>query len=138
MKHYVPTSQSDHGREEELQWARIAASGDAAKGLALIVIQKLCTAFHEFAPAWERGALKPEALAHLRGRLSARARRVLEVMDANGLGDIEGVDRLRDLLDQIVSAESLTALAALAEPIHAVNHALTDALEFSLPMNDRD
>ena len=128
MNPYIPTSQSDHGRAEEIQWARIAASGDARAGMALILIQKLCTAFHEFAPAWERGALRSDALDHFQTRLSARARRVLQMMEANGLGTLDGVETLRDLLGEIEDAESLAALAALAEPIHAVNHALTDAL----------
>jgi hypothetical protein len=132
MNAYVPTNQSDHGRAEEIQWARIAATGDARAGMALILIQKLCTAFHEFAPAWERGALQSDALEHFRMRLSTRARRVLQMMEANGLGALNGVETLRDLLGEIEDAESLAALAALSESIHAVNHTLTDALEAAL------
>jgi hypothetical protein len=126
---YVTTGQTEHSRKEEMQWARIAASGDAAAGMTLIVIQKLCTAFHEFEPAWEAGVLAPDALAHFQARLSARAQRVFRVTEANGLDDLDGLEMLRDLLDEIASAESLAALAALAEPIHAVNHTLVDALE---------
>mgnify|MGYP006300463155 CR=1 FL=1 len=126
---YVTTGQTEHSRKEEMQWARIAASGDAAAGMTLVVIQKLCTSFHEFEPAWEAGVLTPDALAHFQARLSARARRIFRVTEANGLDPLDGLDTLRDLLDAIVSAESLADLAALAEPIHAVNHTLVDALE---------
>ena len=126
---YVTTGKTEHSRREEMQWAAIAASPDAAAGMALVVIQKLCTAFHEFEPAWEQGVLKPDALEHFRGRLSARARRILRVMEANGLAHLEGVETLRHLLEEIAAAESLAALAALTEPVHAVNHTLVDALE---------
>jgi hypothetical protein len=126
---YITTGQTEHSRKEEMQWARIVASGDAASGMALIVIQKLCNAFHEFQPAWEQDVLTPEALEHFRGRLSARARRVLRVMKANELDHLAGVETLRNLLEEIMTVESLADLAALTEPIHAVNHTLVDALE---------
>jgi hypothetical protein len=126
---YIITGQTEHSRKEEMQWARIVASGDAASGMALIVIQKLCNAFHEFRPAWEQGVLTPEALEHFRGRLSARAGRVLRVMKANGLDHLDGIETLRNLLEEIMIVESLPELAALTEPIHAVNHKLVDALE---------
>jgi hypothetical protein len=126
---YVTTGRTEHSRKEEMQWAAIAASGDAAAGMTLIVIQKLCTAFHEFEPAWERGVLTPDALPHFKQRLAARARRVFRVTEANELDDLDGLKTLRALLDKIASAETLADLAALAEPIHAVNHTLVDALE---------
>ena len=126
---YVTTGQTEHSRKEEMQWAAIAASGDAAAGMTLIVIQKLCTAFHEFEPAWERGVLTPDALPHFQQRLTARARRIFRVTEANGLDGLDGLETLRDLLAEIGSAGSLADLAALAEPIHAVNHTLVDALE---------
>ncbi len=126
---YVTTGQTEHSRKEEVQWAAIAASGNTTAGMTLVVIQKLCTAFHEFEPAWEAGVLMPGALAHFQARLSARAQRIFRVVEANGLDDLDGLETLRDVLAEIGSAESLADLAALAEPIHAVNHTLVDALE---------
>ena len=38
MMTYSPTSQGTHGREEELQWARVVASDQPARGVALIFI----------------------------------------------------------------------------------------------------
>ena len=126
---YTPVSQSQHGQEEERQWARVVASGDPARGVALVFIQKLCTAFHEIAPAWHRGALNPTSLDYFRQRLAAREQVALQVLEANGLGEIDGVAQLRALLQATETAESLEELAALAEPVHAVSHALCDALE---------
>ncbi len=126
---YTPVSQSQHGREEERQWARVVASGDPARGVALVFIQKLCTAFHEIAPAWHHGALNPASLDYFRQRLAAREQAVLQVLEANGLDEIDGVAQLRALLQATEAADSLEALVALAEPIHIVSHALSDALE---------
>lgn len=126
---YVPTSEGGHGYDEELQWARVVAHQQEARGVALIFIQKLCTAFHEFEPAWRGGALSLTCLEHFRDRLAGRARRVLAVLDANGLGTIQGVPQLRSLIEAIESATNADMLAALAEPVHGVSHTLTDALE---------
>lgn len=97
--------------------------------MALVFIQKLCTAFHEIGPAWTEGFLDDRALNHFRDRLAGRARRVLEVLKNNGLGAIGGVAELRQLLHTIESAETMGELAGLAEEIHAVNHTLCDSLE---------
>jgi hypothetical protein len=126
---YVPTSQGTHGRDEELQWARVVAGDRPARGVALIYIQKLCTTFHEFEPAWQSGALDPESLDYFRGRLAARGQRVLQVLAANDLGGLDGVSQLGEILLRVERAGSLQALADLAEPVHDVAHALTDALE---------
>ncbi len=129
MMAYVATSKNKHGADEERQWARVVAHDDAARGVALIFIQKLCTAFHEFEPAWHSGALNLMALEYFQARLAGRARRVLEVLDANGLADIEGVPQLRDLVSAIEVSTNMDVLAALAEPVHGISHILTDALE---------
>ena len=126
---YVPTSEGAHGRDEELQWARVVTHDDPARGVALIFVQKLCAAFHEFEPAWRAGALNLMALEHCRARLAGRARRVLQVLEANALGTIDGADQLRMMVASIETAGSLELLAALAEPVHDLNHRLTDALE---------
>jgi hypothetical protein len=97
--------------------------------MALVFIQKLCTAFHELDPAWTKGFLDERALAHFRDRLAGRARRVVETLDNNGLGTIDGVAKLRQLLHAIESVETMGELAGLADEIHAVNHTLCDSLE---------
>ena len=131
MVDYKPLSTSQHGRDEELQWARLLSTGEAAQGMALVVIQKLCTTFHEFAPAWHAGALNAQQLPFFRTRLAARTRRVLDVMALNGMDELDGVADLKGLLETIEAATSLVQLADLAETIHAVDHRLTDALEES-------
>jgi SAM-dependent methyltransferase len=126
---YIPTSNSQHGIEEERQWARIVASTGPVSGLVLIFAQKLCTAFHEFEPAWRNGALNPTALDYFRGRLVSRAHRLLQVLETNNLTEMTGVKELRSLLAMIQDAKSLEALAMLAEPVHNLSHSLSDALE---------
>jgi len=129
MGEFRPSAGNAHGLEEELQWARLLAAGDPACGVALVYIQKLCTAFHEFAPAWSRGALRSEHLAYFRGRLLARARRALETLQNNGLGTIQGAAELAALAQAIEAASTMEDLADLAEPVHALGHILCDALE---------
>jgi hypothetical protein len=97
--------------------------------MALVFIQKLCTAYHEFEPAWREGALHEGSLDYFRHRLAARARRVLDVLERNGLGSVGGAADLARLLRAIESTATMGELADLAEEIHAVNHTLSDSLE---------
>ena len=97
--------------------------------MALLFIQKLCTAFHEFEPAWRKGSLNERHLDYFRDRLAARARRVLETLENNGLDTIGGALDLAKLLHAIESARTMDELAGLAEEVHAVNHTLCDSLE---------
>lgn len=129
MAEYQVTANDLHGRDEERQWARILSTGHVAAGMALVFIQKLCTAFHEFEPAWRAGALDESSLDYFRDRLEARARRVLDVLESNGLGTIQGAVDLARLLRAVGSAGTMDELADLAEEIHAVNHTLCDSLE---------
>ncbi len=129
MREFRPGADSAHGREEELQWARLLAMGDGACGVALVFVQKLCTAFHEFAPAWERGALSAGHLAYFRSRLAGRAARALETLRNNGLGAIEGAAQLEAIVRAIEAAATMDELAALAGAVHAVGHTLSEALE---------
>jgi len=118
-----------HMRDEEQQWARVLARGDAARGMALVYVQKFCTAVHEFEPAYRAGALGDDALQHVRARLLARLDYCLEVMDRNGLGLLPGTPGLRDLRRRIDRAASLKAIIDLTDAIHAANHVLCEALE---------
>lgn len=74
---YRTTVRDEHWRKEEFQWARILSSGNPAKGMVLLYIQKACTAFHEFEPAWKEGALKQGQVDFFRERLVKRVRHVL-------------------------------------------------------------
>jgi hypothetical protein len=136
MVGYRVTANDPHGREEELQWARIVSTGNTAAGMALVFVQKLCTAFHEFEPAWRAGALNERYIGHFRDRLAARARRVLDVLEGNELSGIDGAVDLAGLLRAVESAVTMDELADLAEEIHAVNHMLCDSLEMTKGQGD--
>jgi hypothetical protein len=126
---YQTTTTDSHELEEELQWARILSTGSPAEGMTLVFIQKLCTAFHEFEPAWKVGALAEGHLDHFRARLAGRATHVLRVLEKNDLATIDGAEALAELVRKIESAETMAELANLAEHTHAINHRLCDALE---------
>jgi 2-iminoacetate synthase ThiH len=126
---YKTTITDAHWREEEFQWARILSEGRPAKGMVLLYIQKACTAFHEFEPAFQAGALKPGQVEFFRRRLAKRIEHVLVTMKNNGLDTINGAAELAELLRRVESAEREADLAGLTEQIHAVNHTLLDSLE---------
>jgi hypothetical protein len=126
---YRTTIEDEHWREEEFQWARILSQGNPAKGMVLLYIQKACTAFHEFEPAFKAGAIKPGQVEFFRRRLAARVRHVLLTMQNNELDKINGAAELSGILGSIESVESADELAELTEDLHAVNHTLLDSLE---------
>ena len=126
---YKTTVADEHWRNEELQWARILSSGSPARGMVLLYIQKACTAFHEFEPAWKEGVLKQERVDFFRRRLANRVRHVLVTMENNGLDAINGAAKLAEILRSIESAKTADELAELTEKVHAVNHLLLDSLE---------
>ena len=126
---YKTTIADEHWRNEELQWARILSSGDAAKGMVLLYIQKACTAFQEFEPAWKEGALKEGQIDFFRQRLAKRVGHVFVTMENNGLDTINGAAELAGILRSIESAKTADELAELTEKLHAVNHLLLDSLE---------
>ncbi|MFC1605066.1 hypothetical protein ACFL5F_08575 [Planctomycetota bacterium] len=126
---YKTTIADEHWREEEFQWARILSEGNPAKGMVLLYIQKACTAFHEFEPAWKAGAIKPGQVEFFRRRLSARVKHVLVTMQNNTLDKINGAVELSGILESIEAAETADELAELTEKLHAVNHTLLDSLE---------
>jgi len=126
---YKTTIENEHWRNEEFQWARILASGDPAKGMVLLYIQKACTAFHEFEPAWKQGALQPDQVDFFRRRLATRIGHVLTTMKNNALDTINGAAELREILHAVESAETQEELAELTEKLHTINHVLLDSLE---------
>jgi hypothetical protein len=126
---YKTTITDEHWRDEEFQWARILSEGHAAKGMVLLYVQKACTAFHEFDPAFKAGVLKPDQVEFFRRRLAKRIEHVLVTMRNNGLDTINGASELAELLHCVESAKGEGDLAELTEKIHRVNHTLLDALE---------
>lgn len=126
---YRTTVDDEHWRSEEFQWARILAEGHAAKGMVLLYLQKACTAFHEFAPAFRAGALDPNRLDFFRRRLAARLGHLLATMRNNGLEALAGADEVGEILRAVESAGSMEDLAELTERLHVAGHTLLDALE---------
>jgi hypothetical protein len=126
---YKTTITDEHWRNEEFQWARILSEGHAAKGMVLLYIQKACTAFHEFEPAFKAGAIKPGQFDFFRQRLATRIKHVLVTMQNNGLDTIKGAAEWAGILQAIESARTAEELAGLTEKVHAVNHVLLDSLE---------
>lgn len=126
---YKTTITDEHWRNEEFQWARILSEGHPARGMVLLYIQKACTAFHEFEPAFKAGVLKPGQVEFFRQRLVKRIEHVLVTMRNNGLDTINGAADLAGILSRVESAQSEEELAGLTEKMHAVNHTLLDSLE---------
>lgn len=126
---YRTTVRDEHWRDEEFQWARLLSTGHAAKGMVLLYLQKACTAFHEFEPAFRAGTLKEDQLDFFRRRLANRLRQLLVTMENNGLDHLRGAAELGEILEAVESAEATAALAELTEKLHATGHILLDALE---------
>ena len=126
---YRTTVEDKHWRDEELQWARILAEGDPARGMVLLYLQKACTAFHEFEPAFKAGALDNNRLEFFRQRLANRLKHLLTTMKNNDLDMLDGVVELTEILRKVESAKSMEALAGLTEELHTTGHVLLDALE---------
>lgn len=126
---YKTTVVNEHWREEEFQWSRLLSAGNPAKGMVLLYLQKACTAFHEFEPAFVQGALKPDQLDFFRRRLATRLGHVITTMKNNDLDTIKGAAELEGILRSVESAKTLNELAELTEEVHAVNHTISDSLE---------
>ncbi|MCX8035784.1 MAG: hypothetical protein N3D11_01780 [Candidatus Sumerlaeia bacterium] len=128
MHNYKSIGGDAHWLAEEEQWARILASGDAAAGMVLVFLQKMCTAFHEFEPACKAGALDESNTEFFRQRLAGRVRWVIRGMEANALESVEGFAQLQHLLERVEAAPTTAALAALTDEVHQLGHLLCDAL----------
>jgi hypothetical protein len=126
---YKTTVEDEHWRNEEFQWARILARGHPARGMVLLYLQKACTAFHEFEPAFKAGALHQGRLDFFRQRLANRLKQLLTTMGNNDLDTLDGAAELAEILRAVESAKSMEDLSVLTEELHAVGHTLLDALE---------
>lgn len=133
MADYRSTATDPHWREEELQWVEVLSKGDAARGMALVLLQKMCTAFHEFEPAQREGALNEAKTDFFRRRLANRVLAVINEMRANHLDTLEGFAGLLDVLNKTQSAASLAELAELTEVVHQLGHRLCDSLVRDAP-----
>jgi hypothetical protein len=126
---YRTTVEDRHWRDEEFQWARILAQGQPAHGMVLLYLQKACTAFHEFEPAFRAGVLDNRRLDFFRPRLANRLRHLLATMKNNGLDRLDGAAELAEILRAVESAPTMETLAALTEQLHTTGHILLDSLE---------
>lgn len=126
---YKTTVEDEHWRSEEFQWARILAQGHPARGMVLLYLQKACTAFHEFEPAFKAGALRESRLDFFRRRLANRLKQLLTTMSNNGLDTLTGAAELVEILRAVESTEHLKDLSELTERLHAAGHVLLDSLE---------
>lgn len=126
---YRTTIEDEHWRNEEFQWARILAGGHPARGMVLLYLQKACTAFHEFEPAFKAGVIDRNRLDFFRNRLVNRLNHLLTTMKNNDLDKLDGAGELAEILHQVESAGSMETLSRLTEELHAAGHILLDALE---------
>ena len=126
---YRTTVEDEHWRNEEFQWARVLSEGRAARGMVLLYLQKACTAFHEFEPAFQAGALDDSRLEFFRRRLANRLRQLVTTMQNNGLDGLNGASELIGLLHETEAAGTMKALSELTERLHEAGHTLLDALE---------
>jgi len=128
---YRTTVEDEHWRDEEFQWVRVLATGDAPRGMVLLYLQKVCTAFHEFEPAFKAGALREDQLDFFRRRLASRLQQLLTTMRNNDLDQLAGAVRIEEIRSEAESAQTMQSLAKLAEELHLAGHTLLDALETS-------
>jgi len=126
---YVCTATDAHQRDEEMQWARILSTGDSARGMVLLLVQKLCTAFHEYEPAFRADAIDAAKVHVFRDRLARRIEAVLDAMRANGLDVLDGHADLGRFLESVRAVASASELADMTETVHQFGHRLCDALE---------
>ncbi|MFW5996526.1 MAG: hypothetical protein ACOCQP_00775 [Lentisphaeria bacterium] len=130
---FTSIQQDAHTRQEEYQWAEIIQQGDEVKGMTLILIQKMCTAFHEYGPLMEEGGLSddPTILQFIRRRLLARIDTVMSTLRVNGLAEIEGAGKLAACREEVQSMTSVSLLKTLPEQIHQISHLLVDNLQLT-------
>jgi len=119
---------SGHLPEEERQWLKIMRDPDPVKGMLLMFIQTLGSAFHELSAALEAGALGDVRIGHIRRRLIARSDSVLERLRLNGRDTIDGAQALEELKSRLSAAATSAEIAVLSEDLHLINHRLCNAL----------
>jgi hypothetical protein len=129
MMNYTSTAADPHWHDEEMQWARVLATGDASRGMTIVFMQKLCTAFHEFEPLYRAGFIDERATDLARQRLGERVRMTIRVMETNGLSMSDGFAGLVALLERVEKAKSLKELAELTDMVHALGHEVCEGVE---------
>ena len=130
MTTFISSATDDHERTEELQWANMMKrDSQGAISMVIVMIQKLCTSFHEIGPAILADHLSEESTPYYTQSLNARMQKLIDVIDDNGFSSIEGYAIMQALQKQLLAATSLADLAELVEPVHEANHLITDGLE---------
>ena len=128
MLEYRTTEQNAHLQQEYLQWARILSHANPVHGMLVVFVQKLCTAFHEFAPAWQNGVLNQQGLDFFRQRLSARTRTVLDTLVENDLGAVDVAGDFRQLLEadpavqKLMTSREFDSIFDYSYYLHEVDH----------------
>ena len=125
---YISSETNRHEFDEEHEWVKILAQRSKIHGMLLIFVQKLCTAFHEYGPAAEAGAVYSEKWPFIRERLIKRTEKVIEVADDNSLGGLKGIAELKEIIQQLKKNAVMPDLMELAEEVHQINHHICDEL----------
>jgi len=129
MSQYVTNVDDQHEKDEELQWARILASGNPVLGMILVFVQKFCTSVHEYGPAFEAGVLDESTLEFYRTRLLKRLDYTLDIIRWNEMTDALPSEILTGIRQKMVDAKTQAELAELVEDVHMAGHAICDAME---------
>lgn len=126
--YYFSSETNQHEFDEEHDWVKILSKGPATYGMLLIFVQKLCTAFHEYGPAAEAGAIAPEKWPFIRERLIKRTAKVIEAAEDNRLEHLKGIAELKELIEQLKDTAVMPDLMELAEEVHQINHHICEEL----------
>jgi hypothetical protein len=125
---YVSSATDQHEYDEEYDWVKILTSAPETAGMLLVVVQKLCTAFHEYGPLARAGIVDSSSWEFIRERLSNRISKVIQVAEDNNFGSLTGIEELRSLLDNVKNIAEMPDLFELAEETHQINHHICDEL----------
>ena len=125
---YKSSATDQHEFIEEHDWVEIISTGPETYGMLLIFVQKLCTAFHEYGPAYQTGVINTKDWSFVCDRLANRISKVIKVAYDNDLGTLKGIDELRVLLQNMLTTPEMPDLMELAEEVHRINHHICDEL----------
>lgn len=125
---YISSATDQHEFIEEHDWVEIISSGPETYCMLLIFVQKLCTAFHEYGPAYQAGIINPQDWTFVCDRLANRISKVIKVAYDNNLGELKGIDELRVVLQNLLANPEMPDLMELAEEVHQITHHIYDEL----------